>query len=233
MKRNKRPSALDNGPASIPQNDYGWPEGQYPYPPSSADYLDSQSAYGARRFNRTLRSKRKEGQYRRSYWRTWVIALAVALLLIVLIPTFVFSVEPVDGDSMLPTLRSGEQLLINKIALSLSPPQRYDIVVCHYPGRKELFVKRVVALPGETMEIKSGVIWINGQPLDESAYQASAITEDMLALTIPKGHVFVVGDNRAVSMDSRNVKVGCIPYRLLVGRASLVLFPLSGIRAIY
>lgn len=205
---------------------YEYAENDEAYDEAYADGYGS--AYGARRFNRNLRSKRKEGVYRRNYWLTWVVALSLALIVALVVPTYVFTIEPVEGDSMLPTLRSGERLLISKLTYSFRKPNRFDVVVCRYPGREELFVKRVIGLENETIEIRGGEILIDGRQLQNDAPFASFELRDMPPVEIPRGHVFVIGDNHASSIDSRDPKVGCIPYNLLVGHTSTVIYP--GIR---
>ena len=98
-------------------------------------------------------------------------------------------------------------------------------MICFYPGYTESCVKRVIGLPGETVSVVDGAIYINGKQLDESAYWSGEIIGDMEPVTVGQREVFVVGDNRNGSKDSRNPSVGCIPYAKVVGRVVAVVYP--------
>jgi signal peptidase I len=104
---------------------------------------------------------------------------------------------------------------------------RGDIVICFYPGYTESCVKRVIGLPGETVSISGGDIYIDGELLDESDYWQGEIIGDMEPVTVGNREVFVVGDNRNGSKDSRNPSVGCVPYSKVVGRVIAVVWPVS------
>jgi len=124
------------------------------------------------------------------------------------------------------TFFTGEQILVDRISYHLREPKRGEIVICHYPGEKGAFVKRIIALPGENVEILSGAIWINGEHLDESAYWQGHINQDMPKVIVPENHIFVVGDNRNRSSDSRAETVGPIPMESVVGKAMALIWPL-------
>lgn len=143
-----------------------------------------------------------------------------------------FLAEPirVDGDSMIPTLINNEDMLVEKVGYWFSDPSRGDMVICYYPGYTESCVKRVIGLPGETVSITGGLIYINGVALDESDYWNGEIVGDMDPVTVGAREVFVVGDNRNGSKDSRNPSVGCIPYAKVVGRVIAVVYPFSEYR---
>ena len=140
-----------------------------------------------------------------------------------------FLAEPirVDGDSMIPTLINNEDMLVEKVGYWFHDPARGDMVICFYPGYTESCVKRVIGLPGETVEVRDGVFYINGNALDESAYWNDTIIGDMNPVTVGAREVFVVGDNRNGSKDSRNPSVGCIPYAKVVGRVVAVVYPFN------
>ena len=145
-----------------------------------------------------------------------------------------FLAEPirVDGDSMIPTLINNEDMLVEKVSYWFHDPARGDMVICFYPGYTESCVKRVIGLPGETVSISEGKIKINGTALDESEYWTGEIIGDMDPVTVGARQVFVVGDNRNGSKDSRNPSVGCIPYAKVVGRVIAVVWPFSTFRAV-
>ena len=176
---------------------------------------------------------RAEEQYEnmrgsRSY-RNVSFLLYIALVVLVALTIRSFIAEPirVDGDSMIPTLVHNEDMFVEKMSYWFEDPQRGDIIICFYPGYTESCVKRVIGLPGETVEVKDGKFLIDGAVLDESAYWNGEIIGDMDPITIPARHVFVVGDNRNGSKDSRSASVGPIPYAKVVGRVIAVVYPFN------
>ena len=158
--------------------------------------------------------------------------LYIALVVLVALTIRSFIAEPirVDGDSMIPTLVHNEDMLVEKMSYWFEDPLRGDIIICFYPGYTESCVKRVIGLPGETVEVKEGKIFIDGKALDESAYWSGEIIGDIDPVTIPARHVFVVGDNRNGSKDSRNGSVGSIPYAKVIGRVVAVVYPFNETR---
>lgn len=176
---------------------------------------------------------RAEEQYEnmrgsRSY-RNVSFLLYIALVVLVALTIRSFVAEPirVDGDSMIPTLIHNEDMLVEKMSYWFEDPQRGDIAIVYYPGYTESCVKRVIGLPGETVEVKDGKILINGTALDESQYWTGEIIGDMNPVTVGLRQIFVVGDNRNGSKDSRNPTVGCIPYAKVVGRVVAVVYPFN------
>ncbi len=133
----------------------------------------------------------------------------------------------VEGPSMTPTLENAEFLLVNKLAYLAGDPGRGDVVVLRSPRNSdEDLVKRVVALPDETVEIRAGQIYVNGRRLDEQAYQSAATSPDMPVRRVPPDAYFVLGDNRAQSRDSRHL--GTVPRGAIVGQVWLVYWPPAG-----
>jgi signal peptidase I len=150
-------------------------------------------------------------------------AIFIALLL------NMFAVQPtkVRGQSMEPTLHSDEYLLVEKITYRIRPPQRGDVVVFRYPrDEQENFIKRIIALPGETVEIRLGHVYINGKPLLEP-YLLQLPRDDMPPTKVPADHYFVLGDNRLNSNDSRTF--GFVTMQEILGRAWLRYWPLNQI----
>ena len=162
----------------------------------------------------------------RSFRNVEFLLYIVAVVLVALtIRSFIAEPIRVDGDSMVPTLIHNEDMFVEKMSYWFSDQLRGDIVICFYPGYTESCVKRVIGLPGETVSVVDGAIYIDGEQLDESAYWSGEIIGDMDPVTVGRREVFVVGDNRNGSKDSRNPSVGCIPYAKVVGRVVAVVYP--------
>lgn len=158
-------------------------------------------------------------------WRRLDFAISIALFAVLALGIRAFIAEPirVDGDSMYPTLAHGEHMLVEKVSYWFSEPARGDVIICYYPGYTESCVKRVIALGGETIAVRNGAVYVNGAPLDESAYWSGTMPVDYGPVTVPPGEVFVMGDNRGNSKDSRNPAVGPIPRHKIVGRVFFTL----------
>ena len=158
----------------------------------------------------------------------WVRAIVIALVAVFLIRTFLFTMIRVDGQSMIDTLHDADRLAVTIIDMKLNGPQRGQIVICTYPGADHYCVKRVVGMPGETIEIKNGVTYINGEVFDEP-YVEYASMASMPAQVIGEDCYFVMGDNRANSLDSRDSRVGALPRDAFLGVAHLRLWPFDRI----
>lgn len=159
--------------------------------------------------------------------KDWIVSIAVAIILALLIRHFVAEIYRVDGQSMRPTLQNNEKVLVNKFIYHVYPPQRGDIIVFEYPkDPSRNFVKRVIALPGDTIEIRNGNVYLNGQ-LQNEPYILSVTRGDYPLQTVPEGHIFVMGDNRNNSEDSRFDDVGFVSYNLIEGKAEAIIWPLD------
>ena len=174
----------------------------------------------------------KDAHYRRAMNADFVIYLLIVVLFALSVRLFIGEPVLVQGDSMYPTLHNGERIVVEKLTYYIQPPARGDIVVCFYPGHAISRVKRIIGLPGERVAILNGAVYINGEQLDERAYWNDYIYGDMEERQIPEGTVFVIGDNRNHSTDSRETSVGFIPYEQLLGRAALVFWPPENARAV-
>lgn len=176
------------------------------------------------------REKEKDGEEksgREAY--EWVQALVCSVLAVVVIFTFVIRLIGVDGHSMVPTLQNGDRLLV--LNSMLYDDYKYgDIVVL----RKESFltepiVKRVIATEGQTVDIDfaNGIVYVDGVALEEDYINDLTYTDEgtEFPLTVPEGSIFVMGDNRNRSDDSRNSALGTVDTRYVIGRAVFLLFP--------
>lgn len=121
---------------------------------------------------------------------------------------------------MEPNYQDGQLLGINKLAYQVASPQRNDVVAMFFPGETQRrFIKRVVGLPGETVAVADGVVFINGQVLEEPYLDSSTVTVPNLERQLVEGEYFVLGDNRAVSSDSR--AWGAVPKSFIIGKVSV------------
>lgn len=162
----------------------------------------------------------------------WIKTFAIAFACVFLLTTFIFQIIFVDGTSMQNTLMDGERMLVTKYNYLFGDPQRFDVVICHYPGRGQVnFVKRVVGIPGDTVAIRGGVLYVNGEPVDEE-YIDYPPGYDMAEQVVQEGRYFVMGDNRAGSNDSRNTAVGQLERKQIIGKVRAVIWPLSQWRGI-
>jgi signal peptidase I len=128
----------------------------------------------------------------------------------------------VDGASMEPTLVSGEYVIVNRLSYRLGSPQQGDIIVFHFPrDPKEEYIKRVIGLPGDEVEVKNGTVYVNGQLLNESYLKVKM--DYFGTWRVPEGQLFVLGDNRNNSSDSHDW--GTVPNDYVVGKAVLVYWP--------
>ncbi len=154
----------------------------------------------------------------------WVI---VVLVLGTLIYFFVGTLFIVDGKSMEPNLHSGEYILVNRWQYNFGKPERGDVVVLKFPGDPEhkKYIKRVIGLPGEKVEIWNGTVYINGQILKESYLPADTMTLPNLNRQLRDEDYFLLGDNRPNSSDSR--LWGICPKRNLIGKAFYIVYPFT------
>lgn len=160
----------------------------------------------------------------------WVVTIAAALAIAFVIRTFLFEPVRVEGGSMSNTLLDGEIMFVTKPEYLSGDPERFDVVICHYPDRGNTnFVKRVVGLPGDTVEIKDGYLYVNDVKYEED-YLTFRPNYTMSAYTVPEGEYFVLGDNRSNSNDSHII--GPITRDMIIGHVRQVIWPLDSWRAI-
>jgi len=173
------------------------------------------------------------GQVRHLILRAlWEVASTIvpALLLALFINGFVAHATTVDGPSMQPTLYRGQRVVTEKITYRfIHGPRRGDVAVIDMPGEELPLIKRVVALPGETVEVQDGRVFVDGQELAEP-WVTRLGGRDYRATRIPPLHVFVLGDNRPNSRDSR--AIGPVPVDQIIGRALFIYWPPGQIQSL-
>lgn len=195
------------------------------------------TAMDVRRLQREA-EKRNESMEGGTPWRALDFLLYLVLIVLVMLSVRTVMIDPVrvDGRSMLDTLTDGEVMLVDRTAYAFKSPERGDIVLCYYPDEyyasQELAyatrVKRVIAVAGDTIETVDGEVYVNGERLDEPYLTPDRIGgQNIYRQTIPADCVYVLGDNRAVSRDSRYETVGPIPLCRVIGKARMVIFPFA------
>jgi signal peptidase I len=172
----------------------------------------------------------------------WIKALVIAIVLATVIRTFLFAPIVVDGESMMPTLKDQDRMIVNKFSYKIGEPKRFDIVVFHAPEGKD-YIKRVIGLPGDHIEYKNDTLYVNGKAYKEEyldEYKAQlidgpltepfTIEEKTGRKTVPEGHLFVMGDNRRFSKDSRHI--GTVPMEKVLGKTNILYWPLKDMRIV-
>jgi len=164
---------------------------------------------------------------RTRFFRECIETIVMTVVVFLILVTFVIQGFKVYGSCMEPNLHTGERLLGNKFIYRFEGPDRGDIVVFKYPpDPRKVFIKRVVALPGDTVEIQDGRLYVNGEPVTED-YVKTMPHGDFAAEEVAPGHVFVLGDNRDESNDSRFW--GELPIDNIQARAWLRYWPIGKI----
>lgn len=167
---------------------------------------------------------------------SFVETVVVALVLAVVLYLFIMTPHEVVGNSMHPTYKNGEYLMANKITYKFAQPQRGDVIIFQYSDTQD-FIKRVIGVPGDTVMIKDGDYYINGDKLNESSYLADSVITNCGSyihegqeITVAADQYFVSGDNRPNSSDSR--EFGPISKEKIKGKAWIVYFPFSEFRLV-
>ncbi|UHA73957.1 signal peptidase I [Paenibacillus sp. 481] len=175
----------------------------------------------------------------------WIKAIAIAVVLVVIVRWLLFAPFIVDGPSMEPNFWTGERLIVNKMLYDFRDPEVGEVVVFHVPRENRDLIKRVIGVAGDTIEYRDDDLLVNGkkvaepyiqQALDEAhkngkLYSNRDFPNEMVTETkVPAGHIFVMGDNRGNSTDSRSL--GFIPLKDVIGRADVIFWPLSQMKLI-
>lgn len=159
---------------------------------------------------------------------SWIKTIAFAVILAWFITTFLIVNAKVPTGSMKNTINEGDRVIANRLSYMLSDPERFDIVVFKFPdNEKEYFIKRIIGLPGETVEIKDGKVYIDGsdEPLDDSFIAEPMLPEADAVYEVPENCYFMLGDNRNNSADSRRWVNKYVKREKILGKAVLKYFP--------
>ena len=164
--------------------------------------------------------------------KDWAVSILAAIAIAMLIRTFIVELYVVDGPSMRPTLLHEEKLVVNKFIYFVRNPEKGEVVIFRYPRDPSRdFIKRVIATAGDTIEIKEGHVYVNDQLLREDYILEKTRTE-YPKVTIPEGTIFVMGDNRNNSEDSRFSDVGFVPLNLVKGKAVFIFWPTDEMKSL-
>ncbi len=166
-------------------------------------------------------------QRQRSTFRAWARDLLLSIGVSAFIIIFLYQPVRVEGTSMLPGLEDSDRLFINKLAFRVGEIHRGDVVVFRYPrDETKSYIKRVVALPGDTIRIDRGTLYVNGHEIPEPYVPARFADEkSQTQIQIPAQHYFVMGDHRVISSDSR--EFGPVDRSLIYGKAAFVYWPVD------
>lgn len=162
----------------------------------------------------------------------WVKEIIIAVIIASVILAFVKPII-IRQSSMEPTFYNGDYVFISKQAYTLfGDPERGDVVVFHTglqtdEGEDKNLIKRVIGLPGDTVEIIGGYVYLNGERVDEPYINEQGLSGEMEEITVAEGQLFCMGDNRRVSLDSRDPSVGCVDQDEILGKVFVRLYPFS------
>ena len=170
---------------------------------------------------------------RPSGWKLWVRDLLISAAASLLIITFLYQPVRVEGTSMLPRLEDQDRLFINKFVYRFSAIERGDVVVFHYPRNPQVsYIKRIIALPGDSFRIDHGQVFVNNHPVSEpyvpEEYRDNRSYE---AIVVPQGEYFVLGDHRSIASDSRDF--GSVKRGLIYGKATFVYWPKQDVGVVH
>lgn len=204
-------------------------------------------AEAVKRRRAAKKEKRRQRRHNRSFWRELPILILVALVVAVVIKTFFFQAFYIPSGSMIPTLEINDRVLVNKLSYRFGAVERGDILVFDSPEAIDIdrsflervfrsvgeatgltspdtvLIKRVIGLPGQTVEVRDNQVYVNGNPIAEPYLPDGVSMRDEPEITIPADQVFMMGDNRNASNDSR--RFGTIPRQDIVGRAFVTVWP--------
>lgn len=176
----------------------------------------------------------KSTEYREYKWKILHVLLCIVLAFAAakLVSSNVIQITTVHGDSMETTVSDGDRLFVGKMIYCFEEPKRFDVIVFTKDGEVNL-IKRVIGLPGEKVEIKEGIIYIDGNQLEEQYGQNPMNQEaEPVELQLGEEEYFVLGDNRLVSLDSRYPSVGAVEKEEIIGKAIVRIFPFSQMRSL-
>lgn len=165
-----------------------------------------------------------EGTKSKSGWLDFLEAVVIALALAMVIRAFLFEPFVIPSRSMEQILEPGDRIIVSKLSYRVAEPERGDVIVFRYPPEPRLvYIKRVIGLPGETLEFRDGVLYVNNRPVGEPYLDGQVYTHDYGPVSVPAGSFFVMGDNRNLSEDSR--VWGTVPEENILGKAVVLFWP--------
>ncbi|MDQ0195221.1 signal peptidase I [Paenibacillus wynnii] len=186
--------------------------------------------------SRNKRSQSSQGKRWIVELKDWILTALVVFVIMSLLNIFVFNISTVKGQSMQPTLWEGEKLFINKITLSFANPKRGDIIVLHDPStgmnRKEYLVKRVIGIPGDVVEVRDHLLYVNGKVKVEPYIDTAIQDSDFAPITIDADSFFIMGDNRHAGASKDSRYFGFVTKDIIVGRAAFIWWPFSKLNAL-
>ena len=161
----------------------------------------------------------------------WIGSIAIAIVIALVLRNYVITFVRVDGDSMLPTLVNNERLIVIRLGYT---PKQGDIIILDPPNGRGPYVKRVIGMPGQTVTIDDGKLYIDGKLQDEDyVNNATFPTSGQSEFLVPEDSVFVLGDNREISRDSRASDVGFIKYNKVLGKVVCRVWPFNKFGSVY
>jgi len=154
-------------------------------------------------------------------------SIAISLLVAIFIINFIFQIVTVSGESMVPTMQNNDKLILEKVSYRITSPKKNDIVVIRYPADiRERLIKRVIAVSGDKIKINDNILYINDEAIDEY-YKNEDLMQDYDEAVVPQDSIFILGDNRNFSKDSRSSDIGFVKLNLIEGKAVLRLYPFN------
>lgn len=169
-----------------------------------------------------------KAEEKRSETRGWIISMTIAITIALMLRLFVFEFVSISQSSMEPTLYSHNYVFMERVTYWFQTPEYGDVVICAFPNSSATYVKRVIGVQDDTLEVKDGVLYINGEA--DKTYFSDYIESTLPETVVPEGCVYVMGDNRNVSMDSRSV--GPLRTDMIMGKALFVIWPLDQIHGL-
>jgi len=153
--------------------------------------------------------------------------IIIFLIITAFIIKLMFQIVIINGESMIPTVQNNDKVLIEKLSYIITYPKKNDIVVIKYPAdARERIIKRIIAVAGDKVKIKDNILYINGKVINEH-YKNENFMKDYDEALVPQDSIFVLGDNRNFSKDSRNIDIGFVKLNLLEGKAFIRLYPFN------